>query len=143
MQTYIVVKSILMLAALIGAFSVFFFRVRRLCRLMCAVEGRSNFTLDRVKQRLAVLLTDVLGQSNVRRKALPGLAHTLIFFGFLAVQPHSLELMINGVCPAFTQPNGYPGFTASISLRPTSWRPLLLSDWPTPSIAGLWCGPGT
>lgn len=109
MQTYIVVKSILMLAALVGAFSVFFFRVRRLYRLMCAVEGRSNFTFDRVKQRLRVLLTDVLGQSNVRRKVLPGLAHTLIFFGFLAVQPHSLELMMNGVCPAFTPAEWIPG----------------------------------
>ncbi len=109
MQTYIVVKSILMLAALVGAFSVFFFRVRRLYRLMCAVEGRSNFVLDRVKQRLRVLLTDVLGQSNVRRKVLPGLAHTLIFFGFLAVQPHSLELMMNGVCPAFTPAEWMPG----------------------------------
>jgi Fe-S oxidoreductase len=48
-----------------------------------------------------VLLTDVVGQTNVRRKSWPGWAHTLIFFGFLAVQPHSLELLIRGVFPAF------------------------------------------
>ena len=30
-----------------------------------------------------------------------GTAHMLIFFGFLAIQPHSLMLMIQGVCPAF------------------------------------------
>ena len=40
---------------------------------------------------------------------MPGLAHTLIFFGFLAVQPHSVELMINGVCPAFHVANIMPG----------------------------------
>ena len=108
MDTYLVVKSIIMLAALIGAFSVFFIRVRRLYRLMRAVQGKRPFAFDRVKERLAVLLTDVLGQSNVRRKALPGIAHMLIFFGFLAVQPHSLELMLKGVCPAFEPGNWIP-----------------------------------
>jgi len=75
MDTYIIVKSILMLAALIGAFSVFFLRVRRLYRLMRAVEGRSNFTFNRVKERLTVLLTDVLGQSSrtCAAKPCPGL----------------------------------------------------------------------
>ncbi|MCG8565668.1 MAG: hypothetical protein MI747_11375, partial [Desulfobacterales bacterium] len=58
--------------------------------------------------------------SNVRRKALPGLAHTLIFFGFLAIQPHSLELMIQGVIPGFHPGHALPGlyraylFTADI-----------------------------
>jgi len=45
----------------------------------------------------------------VRRKTLPGLAHTLIFFGFIAVQPHSLDLMLNGVCPAFDPAGWAPG----------------------------------
>ncbi|MGA9261038.1 MAG: (Fe-S)-binding protein [Desulfobacterales bacterium] len=101
METYTIVKSVVMLSALIGAFSLFFIRVRRLYRLMMAVEGTTEFKLDRIRQRIRVLITDVLGQANVRRKKLPGLAHTLIFFGFLAIQPHSLELMLRGVCPAF------------------------------------------
>ena len=109
MDSYVVVRSILMLAALSAAFCVFFIRVRRLFRLMRSVHGKRPFTLDRVKERLMVLLTDVLGQSNVRRKALPGLAHTLILFGFLAVQPHSLELMLKGVCPAFDPAKWFPG----------------------------------
>jgi Fe-S oxidoreductase len=99
----------MMLIALSGAFFIFFVRVKRLYRLMRIVEGRSSFILDRVRERLMVLLTDVLGQSNVRRKMLPGLAHSMIFFGFLAVQPHSLELMINGVCPAFEPVRWIPG----------------------------------
>ena len=101
METYTIVKSVVMLVALVGAFSFFFVRVRRLYRLMMSVEGTTDFKLDRVKERIGVLFTDVLGQANVRRKKLPGIAHTLIFFGFLAIQPHSLELMIKGVCPAF------------------------------------------
>jgi Fe-S oxidoreductase len=108
-EPYTIIKSIVMLLALIGAFSFFFIRVRRLYRLMTAVEGESQFKLDRVGERIGVLFKDVLGQSNVRRKTLPGLAHTMIFFGFLAVQPHSLELMIKGVCPAFEVGNWIPG----------------------------------
>jgi Fe-S oxidoreductase len=95
--------------ALVGAFSFFFMRVRRLYRLMMAVEGTTEFKLDRVSTRIGVLFKDVLGQANVRRKKLPGIAHTLIFFGFLAVQPHSLELMIKGVCPAFEVGQWIPG----------------------------------
>ena len=101
MEQYTIIKSFVMSMALIGAFSFFYLRVRRLFRLMKAVEGTSEFKLDHVARRIGVLLKDVLGQANVRRKTLPGYAHTLIFFGFLAVQPHSLELMLKGVCPAF------------------------------------------
>ena len=76
---------------------------------MKSVQGKAQIKLDRLAERIMVLLTDVLGQSNVRRKFMPGLAHTLIFFGFLAVQPHSVELMLNGVFPAFHAVNIIPG----------------------------------
>ena len=56
-----------------------------------------------------MLFTDILVQSNVRRKTMPGWANTLIFFGFLAVQPHSLELMIRGVFPGFHVAPWIPG----------------------------------
>jgi len=77
---------------------------------MKSVKGQAQVKVDRLAERIKVLLTDVLGQSNVRRKLMPGLAHTFIFFGFLAVQPHSVELMINGVYPAFHAGNIMPGF---------------------------------
>jgi len=109
METYVLLKSFIMLSALVLAFSFFALRVQRLYRLMLSVDGKSSFVLDRVGQRIRVLATDVLGQANVRRKTLPGMAHTLIFFGFLAVQPHSLELMIKGVCPAFEIGHLFPG----------------------------------
>ncbi|RLD98788.1 MAG: hypothetical protein DRJ13_10500, partial [Bacteroidetes bacterium] len=101
MGTYTVIKSFLMAMSLITAFSLFYVRVRHLVRLMMAVKGKPTLQIDRLSQRVKVLLTDVIGQSNVRRQFLPGMAHTLIFFGFLAVQPHSLELMIQGVFPGF------------------------------------------
>ena len=109
MEQYTLVKSFVMLMALVGAFSFFFIRVRRLYRLMMAVEGASEFKLEQVGKRIGVLFKDVLGQANVRRKLLPGISHTLIFFGFLAVQPHSLELMLKGVCPALEVGHWIPG----------------------------------
>ena len=101
MNTYSWIKSVLMAIALIGAFGLFFVRVKHLVVLLRSVQGDAGFKMDRIGERLKVLITDVFGQSNVRRKPMPGWAHTLIFFGFIAVQPHSLELMIRGVIPSF------------------------------------------
>ena len=101
MNTYSWIKSVLMAIAVVGAFGLFFVRVKHLVLLMRSVQGAAAFKLDRIGERVKVLFTDVLGQTNVRRKSRPGWAHTLIFFGFLAVQPHSLELMIRGIFPSF------------------------------------------
>ena len=109
MQIYVTVKSIVVALALIGAFGFFFVRTRRLYRLMRSVEGQTDFKLDRIGARVKILFTDVLGQSNVRRKPLIGTAHMLIFFGFLAIQPHSLMLMIQGVFPGFAAGHAIPG----------------------------------
>jgi Fe-S oxidoreductase len=109
MDTYIWTKSILMGMAAVVAFSFFFIRVKKLFSLMRAVQGEAHYKLNRIGQRVKVLFTDVLGQSNIRRKRLPGISHMLIFFGFLAVQPHSLELMIRGVFPNFHATDYIPG----------------------------------
>ncbi len=109
MNIYITVKSILVAALLVAAFGIFTIRVGRLLKLMKSVQGKTQIKVDRFAERIKVLLTDVLGQSNVRRKFMPGLAHMLIFFGFLAVQPHSVELMLNGVFQAFHAANIMPG----------------------------------
>jgi Fe-S oxidoreductase len=112
MTAYLTVKSILTAAAVSAAFGVFFARARRLILLMRRVQGRSNAAPDRLGERVKVLLSDVLGQSNVRRQRLPGLAHTFIFFGFLAIQPHSLELMVRGVFPGVQVYELAPGLFA-------------------------------
>ncbi|MEE4263493.1 MAG: heterodisulfide reductase-related iron-sulfur binding cluster [Desulfobacteraceae bacterium] len=101
MDLYSWIKSIVMAAALIGGFGLFFIRVKDLVLIMQGVQGDSKFELNRIPERIKLLFTDVLAQTNVRRKPGPGWAHTFIFFGFLAVQPHSLELMIQGIFPMF------------------------------------------
>ncbi len=109
MEQYTIIKSFVMFMALVGGFSLFFLKVRHLYRLMQSVQGQTEFKLDRVRERVVVFFKDVLGQTNVRRKLAPGLAHTMIFFGFLAVQPHSLELMLKGICPAIEVGHLLPG----------------------------------
>jgi len=109
MDLYSWIKSIVMAAALIGGFGLFFIRVKDLVLIMQGVQGDSKFELNRIPERIKLLFTDVLAQTNVRRKPGPGWAHTLIFFGFLAVQPHSLELMIQGVFPGLHVAAWIPG----------------------------------
>ena len=109
MEIYSWTKSIVMAAALMGGFGLFFMRVKDLFLIMQSVQGETKFRIDRIPERIQLLFTDILGQSNVRRKTMPGWAHTLIFFGFLAVQPHSLELMIRGVFPGFHVAPWIPG----------------------------------
>jgi Fe-S oxidoreductase len=102
MNVYFTIKSILVVLGLLGSFGFFFIRSRRLIQLMTRVEGSHPIPLDRLPQRLKIFFSEVLLQSRVREKPLPGLAHTLIFFGFIAVLPHTIELMIAGIFPGFS-----------------------------------------
>jgi len=76
---------------LIGAFYFFGAKVKRLFLIMKSVDGTSPGRPDRIPERIGVLIKDVLGQTNVRRKKMPGWAHTLIFFGFLVFMTGSQE----------------------------------------------------
>ncbi len=126
MQQYIIIRFFAMAMALTAAFYLFSIRVKRLYRLMMAVEGETSFKLDRIGARLWVLIKDVLAQTNVRRKKLPGLAHSLIFIGFLAIQPHSLELMIRGIYPGFELGRWFPGVYAGYLAVADVLAPLVL-----------------
>lgn len=101
MEPYLYTKSIFMALALLGAFGWFFHKIYWLYRVMMSVHGEIPKELNQFGARVKVLFTDVLGQRNVLRKIGPGLAHLFIFFGFILIQPHSLELMVKGVFPFF------------------------------------------
>lgn len=101
------VLRVVMALLILGAFTVFFRKTHRLWRIMRAVEGNGPPPTEWTK-RFSLLLTDILGQANVRRKPGIGLAHMAIFFGFLAVQPHSLCTMISLVFPSFSMPTFFP-----------------------------------
>jgi Fe-S oxidoreductase len=102
MSVYYTIKSIVIVLGLLGSFGLFFIRSRRLIQLMTRVEGSHPIPLDRLPERLKIFFTEVLLQSKVREKPFPGLAHCLIFFGFIAVLPHTIELMIAGIFSGFS-----------------------------------------
>lgn len=106
---FFIIKAIMVAALLSAGFGYFIYRVRYLVTLMLSVRGTHSFAVDRFPERLRELAVDVLGQKNVRRKPWPGIAHTMIFFGFLAVQPHSLEMMIQGIYHPFGVAHLFPG----------------------------------
>lgn len=126
MAAYTIIKSGVLTLVVVGALGFFFIRVRHLYRLMMAVEGTSTFRFDHLGRRISVFFTDVIGQRNVRRKPLIGMAHTLILFGFLAIQPHSLELMIRGICPAFDPGRWIPGIYGAYLTFADLLAPLVL-----------------
>jgi ferredoxin len=109
MSAYFTIKSILVALGLVGSFGYFFIQSRRLIHMITTVSGYKNFAIDRLSERLKILFKEVLLQSSVREKPLPGLAHTMIFFGFIAVLPHTIELIIAGIFPGFSFANIVPG----------------------------------
>jgi len=67
---------------------------------MKAVEGHFPSRFTKIGNRFLLLFSDILLQRNNRRKSVPGTAHMLILFGFLAVQLHMLELIIGSFLDA-------------------------------------------
>lgn len=159
---YLSIKQFIVAALLISSFSFFAVKVRRLLALMQSVKGNaphyipatskdSNEIPAPLSERIGFLFSDVLGQRNVRRKIGIGLAHTTIFFGFLLIQPHSLEMMIRGVFPSFSMhsllPTGYSiflavadwaAFTSLIGFAYVAYRRLVLKPSYLPKSKDAW-----
>lgn len=120
--TYIVAKQLIVAVLLVAAFGLFTVRVRRLVALMRGVKGSTPVPVPHpagghTAERIKFFFSDILGQANVRRKPGIGLAHMAIFFGFLLIQPHSLELMIRGVFPSLSLHALIPGlYTAFMAV---------------------------
>lgn len=73
--------------------------VRRLQLLRCGGTAENRF--DRFGERFKGVLRYVFTQERLRRYPAAGWAHTLIFFGFLVLLPHSLILFGRGFTPDF------------------------------------------
>lgn len=109
MRAYLTIKSIFVALMLLGSFGFFFMRTRHLIRLMTTAAGPVHISLSPISKRIKILFAEILLQSRVREKRFPGLAHTLIFFGFIAVMPHTIELMLAGLFPGFSFAKLVPG----------------------------------
>ncbi len=95
---YLTIKPFLVLAALALSFTYFAVYANRLLKLMQSVEGKDpeNRTAN-LPARLWAVAIDVFGQRRVRRKKAPGLAHTMIFWGFIIITIGTVEMMVDGV----------------------------------------------
>ena len=93
---YLTIKPFLVLLSLGLAFGFFLLSAKKLWQLMFAVNGVAP-KIDNFPARVKAVLVDVLGQGRVRQKKAPGLAHTMIFWGFLVITIGTVEMIIDGI----------------------------------------------
>jgi Fe-S oxidoreductase len=97
------VVSVVALVVVLVAAGVLF--VRRVSgRLAVLRAGRAVHRTDDVGARASRELVQVLGQRKLFQKALPGLMHALIFWGFLILLPTIVEAALAIVDPEWTLP---------------------------------------
>ncbi|MBI3016811.1 MAG: hypothetical protein HYY62_02270, partial [Deltaproteobacteria bacterium] len=79
-----------------GTGGYFFYRLYSYLRI-----GKNENRIDHLIQRIKVFLIGVIGQKKMFKDFIPGLAHALVFWGFLVITLGTLELIINGIVPSF------------------------------------------
>lgn len=94
---YLTIKPFLVLAAILGAFTYFALRAKILLQLLQSVTKPGPDRLNNIPARISAFLLDVVGQRSVRRKIGPGIAHTMIFWGFIVITVGTLEMMVEGI----------------------------------------------
>lgn len=98
---YLTLKPFLVVAAMLVAFSLFYLKASRLMQLLKAAE-RTGPKIDNYPARIWAVLVDVILQGRVRRKFMVGIAHTMIFWGFLVITVGTVEMLIEGVVHGFS-----------------------------------------
>jgi len=77
---------------LVGALVVFARLAGR--KLSFVRHGKPESRADHIGRRIWIFVSEVLGQSKVRRRLTAGWAHALIFWGFLAFVVSTLDLLV-------------------------------------------------
>ncbi len=90
------------LAVVLVSFSLFFYRVYQLYRLIRLGQPEDRF--DQIPRRLLLVLTHVLGQRKLFKRFWPGLGHALVFWGFLVLTLGTIQLMLEGLVPGLRIP---------------------------------------
>ena len=88
-------KQILFLLALLLTLGVFSYTVLRLSRFFRFT--RKAFPVREIGKRISLTLSVAFGQTKIFRKPLIGLAHALVFWGFLVILIGSIEMIIDGL----------------------------------------------
>lgn len=93
---YLQIKPLLVLAALGTSLALFFIYSQKLLAILKSVTG-SGPKVDFSFSRVMAVVNDVLLQKNVRRKTAPGIAHTMIFWGFIIITIGTTEMLVEGI----------------------------------------------
>lgn len=88
-------KQIYFAIALLITLGVFSYTVIRLVRFFRLT--RPAFPVRNIGKRIGVMMNVAFGQSRIFRKPLIGLAHALVFWGFLVILVGSIEMVIDGL----------------------------------------------
>ncbi|MBU0639788.1 MAG: 4Fe-4S dicluster domain-containing protein [Planctomycetes bacterium] len=91
---------IAMTVLLIVTLSTFAWSAGRRWRLMFVGQAPDKRG-DQIGKRVGAVMRYVFGQVRMFRYPLPGLAHTIVFFGFLALLLNSIILWVRGYVPGF------------------------------------------
>ena len=92
-------QNVAFLLVLLGAIGFFSYNIQRTVRYLGVglPEDRTNDPLVRTRN----FLTIGIAQSKILRERGAGLSHAAVFWGFLVVTAGTVEMMIQGVWPAF------------------------------------------
>ena len=112
-------SAVALAAVLVAAVAVFAARARR--RLALLADARPAPRTDELTTRVRRELLHVLGQRKLFQKALPGLMHALIFWGFLVLFPTIVEAMLAIVDRDLTLPllGDWPPFLLAVDVFAT------------------------
>ncbi len=99
---YLTIKPFLVLLAVAGAFAYFTLRAKILLDLLRSVVTPGPLRTNFIPARVWAFVRDVLLQTSVRRKLGPGIAHSLIFWGFVVITIGTVEMMVSGILPSVT-----------------------------------------
>lgn len=94
---YLTIKPFLVLVAIAGAATYFVLKSRVLVELLRSVSKPGPNRMDNIPARIYYVVRDVLAQRSVQRKIGPGIAHSMIFWGFIVITVGTVEMMVEGI----------------------------------------------
>ncbi len=93
-------KPTIMALLIIFAFGFFFYNIYTLIRVVCI--GKYEMRFDNIPERIKRVLIYVFGQKRlVKNYTFAGIAHFMIFWGFVIITIGTIEFLVGGVIPGF------------------------------------------
>ncbi len=97
-----IVQKIILAAAILGAGTLFLKACLRLYGIIS--KGRKENRLDNIPERIKLSVILVLGQKKLFKYTLRGFMHAFIFWGFIALQIKTMEVLARGFYSLFSLP---------------------------------------